>query len=169
MCRDPDLCPDSKVNGTYPGWEAASLRIELSSKASQAVNSTKSFGGLYLFAVDLFSANLHRRLTNPGRRVLQPLCLALSPAALLPCSLLPKLLPQLSQPFSPGVSFFIQINCHRFCSVLDLPPFLGEPNTPLALDSIWVSLAGSHSLRTGGPGAGHKAIHIFAFTPILKC
>lgn len=84
MCRDPDLCPDSKVNGTYPGREAASLRIELSPKASQAVNSTKSFGGLDLCAVGLVSANLHRLPTNPGRRVLQPVCLALSPALCRP-------------------------------------------------------------------------------------
>lgn len=34
--------------------------------------------------------------------------------------------------------------------MLDLPPFLGEPNTLLALDSIWVSLAVSQSLRAGG-------------------
>lgn len=71
----------------------------------------------------------------------------------------PRLLPQLSQPFSPGVSFSIQINCHRFCSVLDLPPFLGEPNTPLALDSIWVSLAGSQSLRAGAWGT-QSNLHI---------
>lgn len=131
-------------------------------KASQAVNSTKRFGGLYLFAVDVFGANLQRLPTNPGR-VLQPECLAFSPPALSLLFLLPRLLPQLSPPFSPGVSFFIQINCHRFCPVLDLPPFLGEPSTPLALDSIWVSLAGSHSLR-GGRGT-QSNLHICFPTP----
>jgi hypothetical protein len=167
MCRGSDLCPDTKLNGTYPGWEAASF--ELSPKASQAVNSTKRFGGLYLFAVDLLVLTCSVFPLTLGECCSPCVCLAFSPPALSLLFLLPKLLPQLSPPFSPGVSFFIQINCHRFCPVLDLPPFLGEPNTPLALDSIWVSLAGSYSLRAGGPwGGAHKAIYIFAFQPHIK-
>ena len=118
--------------------------VEPSPRASQVVKSTKkSCGGLHLFAVNPWSLTLICLFPTNWKEAkslrLQYLAVFLPfllPPTFFSSSSLPNCCLDWCLSFSPRVSLLFHTdNYHRFCSVLDLPPFLGEPNAPL---SLWI-------------------------------
>lgn len=145
------------------------LKIELSPRVSQVVKSTKEFLGTSSVCCGslILDANYHCFFpTNPEKKPNDSGCsiwlsfIISTPLYTFYSFLSPKILSRLMLVLLSLL--FHADNCHRFSSVLDQPPFLGEPNVPLALDSIWVGLTGPQDIRVG---RGYKATYVFSSTP----